>query len=427
MLLKNTLEYLRSQANFLEKEIKFFGIIMAINYPLYWVIWSFNTVEGALDTYLRTAATIFCVGLILKDYWPAKAKPFFYLYWYFTLTYCLPFFFTFMTLYYHISYSWLMNDMSALFFVLILHNIRISALILTTGFSLAILSFILFMPPLTIPVGISLFDIFWTFFAAIVIGGMFSYKRDKSAQEKLMLKYIAGTIAHEMRTPLAGLRAEGVGLKRSLPALLAAYQEREKGTPVEKSIPSPLLNALPDVPDRIDRTIKNAFMIIDMLLMNLKDDPLSSQNKTLCSINDCIENMLSDYPFQSDNRSWIHWEKEIDFTFHGNELLLKHVFFNLLKNAIYYVKSCGKGEIFIRTETTPYCNKVYFKDTSAGIPPDFLPHIFDRFYSKTNYGTGIGLAFCKTVMDGFGGSISCDSVLGEFTEFTLCFPISQKL
>lgn len=71
-------------------------------------------------------------------------------------------------------------------------------------------------------------------------------------------------------------------------------------------------------------------------------------------------------------------------------------------------------------------NSLYFKDTSTGIAPEVLPHIFESFYSKTARGTGVGLAFCKSTMREFGGDIVCESVEGEFTTFVLTFPVVEE-
>ncbi len=107
-----------------------------------------------------------------------------------------------------------------------------------------------------------------------------------------------------------------------------------------------------------------------------------------------------------------------------------HVLFNLLKNALFHIAKAGKGEIFIHLNQTPDSNELIFRDTSEGIPPDVLPHIFTHFYSwsaDTAIGAGIGLAFCRSVMSSFGGSINCESQLGEYTEFTLTFPHEKTL
>jgi signal transduction histidine kinase len=51
-----------------------------------------------------------------------------------------------------------------------------------------------------------------------------------------------------------------------------------------------------------------------------------------------------------------------------------------------------------------------------------LANLFDHFYTTTFMGTGIGLSFCKLVMERFGGDIFCESEEGAYTRFTLLFP-----
>ena len=117
----------------------------------------------------------------------------------------------------------------------------------------------------------------------------------------------------------------------------------------------------------------------------------------------------------------MHWKKS-DFSFKGDELLMIHLLFNLLKNALYYIKVAGKGDIHIWCDQNEKHNILHFKDTGQGIAKKDLPHIFERFFTKTPHGTGIGLAFCKMVMNSLGGDITCSSHEKEFAEFTLLFP-----
>jgi signal transduction histidine kinase len=98
-----------------------------------------------------------------------------------------------------------------------------------------------------------------------------------------------------------------------------------------------------------------------------------------------------------------------DFEVKANPDLLKHVLFNLLKNALYYIKAARKGEILIWAEKgDPTTN--YILKTRKGISKQILPYIFNQFYSRTDYGTGVGLAFCRNVMQQLGGNIICESV-----------------
>jgi len=51
-----------------------------------------------------------------------------------------------------------------------------------------------------------------------------------------------------------------------------------------------------------------------------------------------------------------------------------------------------------------------------------LPKIFTHFSTTRKGGSGMGLAFCKMVMQEYGGDITCESELGKYTRFILTFP-----
>jgi signal transduction histidine kinase len=143
-----------------------------------------------------------------------------------------------------------------------------------------------------------------------------------------------------------------------------------------------------------------------------------------------IEESLLTYPLDTSESALIHWDavsnQVQDFMFMGDQTLFNHIFFNLLKNALHYVKSADRGEIKIWLATEGKHNFLHFMDTGTGISTASLPHIFDAFYTKTTHGTGVGLALCKVIMQEFGGEISCQSIEGQYTHFILKFPPLQK-
>lgn len=70
-------------------------------------------------------------------------------------------------------------------------------------------------------------------------------------------------------------------------------------------------------------------------------------------------------------------------------------------------------------------DRLIFQDTGLGISLKKIGHIFERFYPNKDHGTGIGLAFCRSTIQKFGGSIECESSLGEHTTFTISLPVMQ--
>ncbi|MDN3683460.1 response regulator [Vibrio sinaloensis] len=97
-----------------------------------------------------------------------------------------------------------------------------------------------------------------------------------------------------------------------------------------------------------------------------------------------------------------------------------------MRNAVYYFDSYPESCIEIRTDANDYENLIIIRDTGPGIPQELLGRIFDDFFSHNKSGgSGLGLGYCQRVMKSFGGAIRCRSVYGEFTEFTLAFPLSD--
>jgi signal transduction histidine kinase len=264
----------------------------------------------------------------------------------------------------------------------------------------------------------------------IVYSVLFSQKNQSAQKAKInTMKMLAGSIAHELRTPLSAIMLDANALSRYLPYYEEAYAKaKDAGIPLTKIHPNELEN-IGGIPESLQTLSRNAHTMINMLLTNL-NERTEERKVERCSITSCVEEALNAYPFSQQERELVHWSKTNDFDFIGHKELIKHVMFNLIKNALYAIASVSKGEIYITVEPEKISkgkktNQLIFKDTGPGISAQSLPHIFDRFYTKTRHGTGIGLAFCQSVIKGFGGEIACTSKPGEHTTFTISLPISQ--
>ena len=135
-------------------------------------------------------------------------------------------------------------------------------------------------------------------------------------------------------------------------------------------------------------------------------------------ISEIVNIMMTEFAFQNGEKNSVNLDLKQNFIFKGDKNLAVFVLFNLLKNALYH-----QGKINIHLERKEDYNLLHFKDTGAGIPADKLPAIFESFItSDKKEGTGLGLPFCKRVMKGFDGDITCNSKKGEYTEFILHFP-----
>lgn len=243
------------------------------------------------------------------------------------------------------------------------------------------------------------------------------------AEKVQVMQSLSANIAHEMRTPLSGIRASISGLEEYLPELLKSHEHcvRHLGSqfpPIRENH----LNTLQGTPRRIKLMIDQANTVIDMLLMNLRENALDHRQLNPCTAAKIIEQAVDRYPFKSGEREKLHLDLQQDFVFLGIESLFIYILFNLLKNAFYSLQSAQKGEITLRLVRGDPYNKLIFRDTGLGIDAAIVEKVFDGFFTTKSDGTGAGLAFCKRTVLNFDGDIQCHSVLGEFAEFVITLP-----
>jgi len=105
---------------------------------------------------------------------------------------------------------------------------------------------------------------------------------------------------------------------------------------------------------------------------------------------------------------------------------LLQVLANLLTNALHHTPE--KGAITLRGEAIDDGAHITVSDTGAGIPPEDLPYIFDRFWrgdrsrARTEGSSGLGLAITKQLVLAHAGTITAESEPGQGTTFTIELP-----
>ena len=99
---------------------------------------------------------------------------------------------------------------------------------------------------------------------------------------------------------------------------------------------------------------------------------------------------------------------------------------NLLQNALHYTPEGGTVTNTLAHDARRVTVSV--EDTGCGIPPEHLPHVFDRFYrvdrERQGNGAGLGLAITKRIIDLHGGSIEATSTPNKGTCITWHLPTS---
>ena len=110
---------------------------------------------------------------------------------------------------------------------------------------------------------------------------------------------------------------------------------------------------------------------------------------------------------------------------------LSQVFNNLVDNAIKHTPQ--GGQVWISTAGSAGEVRVTVRDNGSGIPTEELSRIFERFYQTDksrrrdpSHGAGLGLAIASQIVQGHGGRITAESMVGEGSKFTVVLPVAHS-
>jgi two-component system sensor histidine kinase BaeS len=100
---------------------------------------------------------------------------------------------------------------------------------------------------------------------------------------------------------------------------------------------------------------------------------------------------------------------------------IRQVLLNLLANAIHHTPE--EGRVAVEVQATPQRLLIRVRDNGAGIAPEDLPRIFERFQKGSgSRGSGLGLAIARKLVLAHGGDIGVESAPGKGTEVTVSLP-----
>lgn len=181
----------------------------------------------------------------------------------------------------------------------------------------------------------------------------------------------------------------------------------------------------------------------NMLLNILEVEQLENVNSILSqkqeNINRLVKNSLSQIDFLAKKKN-IEIKNLIyeNTTVLVDNVLVERVLVNIFSNSIRHINSNGKI-IIQRSNKQPQAHLIGLEiiDNGLGIPKNQLPFIFDKYFQanatmqdkQENYAyrsSGLGLTFCKMVVEAHGGEIWAESEVGKGTLIYLSLPIAQK-
>jgi len=213
--------------------------------------------------------------------------------------------------------------------------------------------------------------------------------------------------AHELKTPLASLRAEAE-VALILPRSSDDYREA--------------LRSVVEEAERLSRLAER------LLLLSTEDAGVELPRRSF-RFDETVREAV-DHASEAASRAGISLKLEElpEAVVAGDRDLLRQVFDNLIENALKYTSS--GGSVTIHGRLVDGRAVVDVSDTGIGIAPEALPRVFDRFYrvdasrSRRTGGTGLGLSIVRAVVERHGGTAEAESEPGKGSTFRVALPVA---
>jgi signal transduction histidine kinase len=217
-------------------------------------------------------------------------------------------------------------------------------------------------------------------------------------------------LVHELHTPLAGLNT-------------ALYLLQRPDLPADRR-------------EQLSQMIHNEFNRLSELTTSFLDYARmeSGRTKIIYSQFDFIQlikESIDIFQMQMDGK-----DMKISIALPSEALVInadkdkiKQVILNLLSNADKYNRPGGLIKVSANSSLVDVSFSI--QDSGPGIPPEYLPRLFERFYripitEKGVKGTGLGLTICKQIVEAHKGKIEVSSTVGNGSTFTVFLPYKQE-
>ncbi|GJQ37098.1 MAG: hypothetical protein JETCAE01_31080 [Anaerolineaceae bacterium] len=230
-----------------------------------------------------------------------------------------------------------------------------------------------------------------------------------SVQRQMRLQDdFVSTISHELRTPLGFIKGYSTSLLR-------------QDTKWDEATQREFLTIIDEETDRLAKLIED--MLESARLQSKTIQFKFSPIRLDALVRDVASRVQMHHP-----RLVVDLQLEPVPSVLGDGVRLSQVFENLFSNAIKYAPGT---KITIGAKAVNGKVRVSFTDGGEGIPEEFIPFLFERFYrvpgERTVTGTGLGLYICKQIVMAHHGNIWVESVLDRGTTFYIELPANPAL
>lgn len=220
------------------------------------------------------------------------------------------------------------------------------------------------------------------------------------------LRCFVADAGHELKTPLTLING-------NLEALVIALSKDSAA-----SLP-PNISAIQSACDRMNLLVNDL-----LLLARLESSPVRVFPRRKVDLAQLIHQVVDELtPLFEEKRVALKLQVTSEHLWCHSDSLQKALS-NLIRNALAYTPAGGSVAVSLTTE--PRTVNVVVSDTGAGIPPEQIPKIFDRFYRgcrpTTESGSGLGLSIAQAVVKEHGGTLKVQSRVGQGSTFTVTLP-----
>ncbi len=233
----------------------------------------------------------------------------------------------------------------------------------------------------------------------------FNYMAEALEKEELLRKRLTSNVAHELRTPLAVMRAQTEAM------IDGVVENREEGLENIRNEIEKLTSLVEGIED-LTKAEASFFSRGEYSRVNLKE--------FLKGLESSMEPIFSEKGLQLSVAERDEMEVVVDLD------KLERILKNVIANALKYTEE-GSVRISYGGDGREFFVEV--RDTGIGIPEDEIPKVFKRFYrgrGASDKGVGIGLALVKELVDIMGGRIEVRSRVAEGTTIRIWLPTRQS-
>jgi len=237
------------------------------------------------------------------------------------------------------------------------------------------------------------------------LGRTFNQMTHALQQQEKLRRHMLADIAHELRTPLSLIRGNLEGI-------------------LDEVYPADLQQ----IASIHSETLLLQRLVEDLRELSLAEAGQLELNKRELDVEKLIQEAIEAVKESARQKGVILKNStQPALMLIGDQKRLSQVLLNLLNNALRHTPA--GGQVTVQSWLDHQMVTVAVADTGSGIPPEHLPHIFERFYrvdksrSRSEGGSGIGLTITKQLVEAHGGTIQATSAgLGQGSIFTFTLP-----